>query len=123
MIRIRAFEAKDLFSVAKLLDECTDRHCEEERVEYVIDITEKILSSGAYSPLLRQLTYVAVDGEDIVGVIRFVLNHESITEICPLFVHEDMQDLGVTELLLKKATDVSNMYKSRKVQQMTSKNS
>lgn len=114
MIKIRRFKLEDdLHDVVELLHKSMNRNCEDD-TEYVDEMVEKIVSKTDPASLTKYYVYVAVEGQKVVGIIRFALSYAGVVEICPLVVSEKVRDMDVAQLLLKKTIDLLNKYRSRR---------
>lgn len=49
-----------------------------------------------------QIMYVAVEGENIIGILNFVAKHQGTVKISPLIVKKEARGNGVSRMLLQK---------------------
>jgi len=118
MLNIRQVSLKDLSVVAELMHEALDPYYGGDHRAHAKRIVETASKStkddkGHFSA--AQLMYVAVEGDNILGIINFVVKYQGTVKISPLIVCKEARNKGVARLLLCKVEEYARDYEVRQI--------
>jgi len=118
MIQVRRVLLNDLPVIAEMMHNALDPYYGGDHRAHAKRIVETASSGsgdekGHFSA--EQLMYVAVEGNNILGILNFVSKYQGTVKISPLIVREDARGKGISRMLFQKLNEYAKTHRVRQI--------